>query len=866
MESYAVWRSRPVFVTSTFRDMQAERDHLHNHVFPELEERLRERFHNLEPIDLRWGVETVSVDEERSKELLVLKVCLAEIERSRPFLIALIGARYGWVPPEERMSAAAEEAGYQADLSGKSVTALEIEFGVLDSPEQRRRSRFYFREPLPYAEMHPTTAADFSDEHSPEPGAREAHARLTALKARIERQMPDRVRRYQATWDPEKQRVAGLEEWGRQILEDLWADLEEETREYALRPVTTWQGQERWILEQFIERQCRDFVGREETIRELLGLATSAAGEGQPWGRCLVGPSGSGKSSVSARICRLLGQQDVFVLAHAAGISTRSTQVDSVLRRWTQELAEFLEIPDPAAELTSRDDLQEAFRDLLTRASASRRVVCLLDAMNQFERTPAAMHLTWLPPLWPENARLIATTIPGSESEALGKRPGVEMLSLPLLNEQEAEHIAVAVCRRYHKALHPQVLQALVSRRLPDGTPAAGIPLWLELALEQLLLLDADDFARADREFTGTPEQRLHALLLDVAGKFPPDVQSLYGHLLQRTEEVYGEKWARTFANLIAVTESGLRESDFEALLPTLTGEPWDPLRFAAVRRGLRAHLVQRGALGQWDFFHAQARAAVERRNLPGPEERKRLHSAIADHLETLAREDPLRQTDLMFHYIGADDRLRAARHYGDASLSEGELAGATHALAAHILAGTDREPNPGLEWTCSLLKQKGVRGAQAGLVCQRCNFDLLDAIQNDSGLPTQGSLVRAAQGALSSLAAQDPTNAGWQRDLAASYTRLGAVSLLRMRVIEWWRYWDSCLRTLRRMRGGRMFLDKEAKRVFRALTALHLLLAFFLVVVGCGVIHWLGGWGYLPGGLCAGFGIFITYRTLWGR
>jgi hypothetical protein len=98
MPQFAIWQSRPVFVTSTFRDMQAERDHLRNHVFPVLEERLRRRFHFLEPIDLRWGVETVALADQQSKELLVLKVCLAEIQRSRPFLIGLVGDRYGWVP------------------------------------------------------------------------------------------------------------------------------------------------------------------------------------------------------------------------------------------------------------------------------------------------------------------------------------------------------------------------------------------------------------------------------------------------------------------------------------------------------------------------------------------------------------------------------------------------------------------------------------------------------------------------------------------------------------------------------------------------------------------------------------------------
>ena len=106
MHQPRTWRTRPVFITSTFVDMQAERDILRDKVFPALAERLRERFHHLEPIDLRWGVDNVSLEEAQEKDLLVLKVCLGEIQRSRPFLIGLIGDRYGWVPPAERMQTA----------------------------------------------------------------------------------------------------------------------------------------------------------------------------------------------------------------------------------------------------------------------------------------------------------------------------------------------------------------------------------------------------------------------------------------------------------------------------------------------------------------------------------------------------------------------------------------------------------------------------------------------------------------------------------------------------------------------------------------------------------------------------------------
>ena len=76
-----MWRARPVFISSTFADMQAERDHLRDHVFLKLEDELRKRRHNLEWVDLRLGVATASLAEGEARELQVLKVCLAEVRR-----------------------------------------------------------------------------------------------------------------------------------------------------------------------------------------------------------------------------------------------------------------------------------------------------------------------------------------------------------------------------------------------------------------------------------------------------------------------------------------------------------------------------------------------------------------------------------------------------------------------------------------------------------------------------------------------------------------------------------------------------------------------------------------------------------------
>jgi len=200
-----------------------------------------------------------------------------------------------------------------------------------------------------------------------------------------------------------------------------------------------------------------------------------------------------------------------------------------MLRRWIAEMAAALGQEVPLAVDSAPDEIDKVFSSLLNRISAQRPVVVLIDALNQFEPTTRARHLTWLPRSWPQNARLIATAIPGSQSEALEKRQRAILCALPDLSEAEATEIARAVCARYHRTIGADVLKALLGRRLEDGVLATGKPLWLEIAVEALNLLDADDFARMDLHGSGTPEYRLQQFLIAMIEEMPAGVADLYG-------------------------------------------------------------------------------------------------------------------------------------------------------------------------------------------------------------------------------------------------------------------------------------------------------------------------------------------------
>ena len=86
--------------------------------------------------------------EEQANEGQVLPLCLAEIERSRPYFVGLLGQRYGWVPGTIRPEVIEREAWLSEHLEGRtSVTELEILHGVLNDPDMASRAFFYFRDP-----------------------------------------------------------------------------------------------------------------------------------------------------------------------------------------------------------------------------------------------------------------------------------------------------------------------------------------------------------------------------------------------------------------------------------------------------------------------------------------------------------------------------------------------------------------------------------------------------------------------------------------------------------------------------------------------------------------------------------------------
>ncbi len=434
------WITVRVFISSTFRDMQAERDWLVRFVFPRLKERLlKHRIHFID-VDLRWGVTS---DQDS------LGVCREVIDHCHPRFMCLLGGRYGWVP----------------EGKDKSITADEVHYGVLDREATKHgRAFFYFRKDedtlaIPEADARSGGYREFAQPEeirrfgleNAEAMAKERADKLAALKlAIIDAELP--VRHYEARWSDAEKRLIGLEKFGERVQDDLLQSLKSDpklaahfTTDSSVQPDEF--AEERGQMESFIEERVDRYIlgSREPLMNDLLAFAST---DEVPNILVLTGEPGLGKSALLAKFTRKLEAlyPSSSILPHFVGASTGSTDLRRTLRRLCHELAKAAGNTEPLP--LDIKELIAHFQVLLKAAGEKKRILLVFDALNQFDETDGAHWMNWLPRELPPGVRIVASVIAPTEGEKehrtlaiLGNRKDAEVVPLAALKWQDTVRI-----------------------------------------------------------------------------------------------------------------------------------------------------------------------------------------------------------------------------------------------------------------------------------------------------------------------------------------------------------------------------------------------------------------------------------------
>ena len=682
------WRNIRVFISSTFRDMHAERDHLVRVVFPELKNLCREKQIHLTDVDLRWGV-----SESDAQDGKALDICLNEIDSCRPYFLGLLGHRYGWIPDGQNLSITASEiyhgvlhndlpsqvvdmrgiiegrfegrrlrdeqinclrANYTWDAE-KRVYVLRSSLSDDDAEiirdifrkyaaYQRDRSFFFFRSERLSRQLARHENDDFfeSDPHLADS--------LEALKREIK---DSGIVCFE---------YDDLEDFGQKVRNELWQHIQVELEEASTEERDPLDV-EREMHDLFAADRTRRFIGRADYLNRMRQFC-----EKPDRGSLLLvtGKPGSGKSSLMARFSEEIqhAHPDWLIIPHFIGASPDSTNLRRSLRRFYAEINRHLELDEVVPEDTR--ELLNGFSDKLNQAAQANRVLFVIDAVNQMEKADTPQDMTWLPVNPPENVFWVVSTLAGDALDALMNRQPVRV-EVRGLDAHEVGRLVDDYLAEVRKAFpSPQIRENFLAKL------DSGNPLYIMVALEELRIF-------------GSFEQ--------LAGRIdllPDDVPALFQQVLERIENDFAA-WPGLVADalsVIACSRQGMTPEEMQTLLAEYapTREPINlpqhppkglfsrvlnffkrhpgpkappipavpdklpDMVWSRLRLSLDAYLFERS--GAVDFFHGQLKEAVGARYLSTDAERDRWHQTIADYFENRWAEPYPRALDELPHQL----------------------------------------------------------------------------------------------------------------------------------------------------------------------------------------------------------------------
>jgi tetratricopeptide (TPR) repeat protein len=554
-----------IFISSTFRDMQAERNYLVDKVFPALKRYCQERDVTLIELDLRWGI-----NEEDSKQGKVVEICLQEIENTHPFFIGLLGYRYGWIPSQKEIKKNPQipelYPWIASDISDRrSITEIEMQYGVLRSKEDIN-AYFYLRSPGM------ATPPQFKEKKGDK-----REQKLNHLKEQISSQDKYPVRDY-----------ASVEELGRQVEADFKQLVD------TLFPQGKLSDVEKERLQQkaFLKSRTSVYISSPENDKRLDDFMDSDLPA-----LVITGESGMGKSALVANwIAANEETMNGKLIYHFVGNSGLEGDYRKITQRLINEIKWVYGLSEDKDELESlsnkpsadSDKQKEELEKLLLSIVDKGRLLIVLDGINQLAERDNAKLLNWLP-VFPKNVKAIYSTLPDDATMMVFKRRGYDVFTLQPLNIEKREELIRTYLNTYSKSLLPEQEKRIASDKECENT------LVLRTLLDELRIFGVHE------EIDHRIDDYLSAT----------DIHMFFNKVLARIESSYNydtTNFVRDAFSLIAVSRAGLSETE----LLNLTGAP--PLYWVQLYNAVVSHFTVKNGL--ITFSHSYFRESIRQRYL----------------------------------------------------------------------------------------------------------------------------------------------------------------------------------------------------------------------------------------------------------
>lgn len=649
------WITYPIFISSTFRDMDQERDVIKQNVIPQLNNYYRHRHVQFQAIDLRVGINTQNLVEDQ-RESYVLDICMEKIEQSRPFFVALLGERYGWIPDEKRWQMVIDRLSEQErpllnGSQGCSVTELEILYGAIgEDGKHLGHSIFMMRSALSYQGMPDEKKNDYIDEYNVQLDnhqKQEHRQRLEDLKKRINeltknKRMDECVIPYDLKWDNEGNRFIHLQDFINLLYKRLCFEIDNEL-DTLPNEALTWQGQDNANAEAVASLLVKQSVPT-STVNHVIDLLEQGHRQ-----LLITGDVGTGKSVVAAHCIEHLKRSGYTCCCGWIGLTSHAHHMRPIIIRWIQQLSgsnEWLEDELMDSHRTTDARLYEILHAATQEAEHTGGKVCfILDGVEQL-KGPYDHELYQM---WIHNDMMVVLTAQDAVSKTIRHHhQNMEEVRMGHLSLQDKQLIIAFEGRENNIQLPDSLHAKLLVRQFT--------PLQFKLVMLLFCQLSITDFQHI-RNLEGASEiDKINQYLEQLYDKAPQELDQLVKYVIH--ELVVRMQLPESYENIftwLAASQQGLRQSDIIALL----GSDADMLQMHSLTYILQDILVTDTFSYHWKIRNQAIRQALL------PQDSRPIFRQLVDLLITLEDNDPVKQDIFIYCLIESEDYSSGCDYLG---------------------------------------------------------------------------------------------------------------------------------------------------------------------------------------------------------
>lgn len=497
-----------VFFSSTFRDMQQERNLIQKYVFPEVEMYAKQRGEILNIVDLRWGIDTSSMNDQVAMSK-IMAICEEKIHDSFPCFITLLGENYG---------SEVNKREYPCDglTAGKTIGITEYEI-VTRLGMGAEEMSFFAR----------------NDVQEIQPRAKE-------LRQHISERFPNQFHYY------ELKDHQAIQKFIEQIVRTIcqYIDKAVRSKPFSLQYM------------HYVISRSTILIGRQgyhERINEIFR-------SGNPF-VLLTGLNGIGKKSI---LYSYIVNRPGLVIGMHTSINTVTTDLEYICEQLLEQLCFLLENDVSAAEQnkssvsrlkealqtydeTVEDDLYIVIEDIekLLGPNWTNDMLCL----------PIC---NWRHIHWCGTAAFLR-----KHDEITADLVNIFEIPIDYLDKTEKKQMVTMIFSAQHKQLGEETTNMLCSKRF------SSYPFYLYALMRSMLLLDDIDLRELSKSTDDEKNagDKIEAALTAYVRSVPDDPKAMLQFVFRQIRKKTNQILLDQILSLICHTRFGLREKDLKVVL-----------------------------------------------------------------------------------------------------------------------------------------------------------------------------------------------------------------------------------------------------------------------------------------------------------